>query len=146
MKSILHFLPCLNASEQLKFYTSMGFDIIDINKYNEKNKDVMVKYENIILQFYIYKDLSVNKNISVKYLPVNNTEQLYETVINNLKRNGLEIPRTGIPRITEIEGLDGEKHFTIVDPSGNTFITRTENNYGKNSLIKHWIKIKDEIN
>ena len=78
MKSILHFLPCLNASEQLKFYTSMGFDI------NEENKDVMVKYKNIILQFYIYNDLSVNKNISVKYLPVYNTEQLYETVINNL--------------------------------------------------------------
>jgi hypothetical protein len=134
MKNILHFLPCVNATEQLKFYTSIGFDIIEINK---KNKDVIVKYENIVLQFYFYKKLSADKNISIKYLPVNNTEQLYETVINKLKRNGLKIPRTGIPRITEIEGLEEERRFTIVDPSGNTFIIKTEDNYEEEYKIKN---------
>ena len=52
MKSILFFLPCLSASAQLKFYTSIGFDIIEIFKYSkDKDKDVMVNYKNILLQF-----------------------------------------------------------------------------------------------
>jgi effector-binding domain-containing protein len=130
MKNILCHLPCLSAEEQLKFYTSIGFDIIEINKYCKKpNKDIMVKYKKIYLQFYINEKLLINENISIKYISVDNVEQLYETFINNLKRNGLEIPRSGIPGITEIEGMEGKKQFSIADPSGNTFIIKTENNY-----------------
>ena len=130
MKSILFYLPCLSAGEQLKFYTSMGFDIVEINKYSKKpNKDIMVKYEAIFLQFYINKNLLVNKKVNIKNLSVDNAEQLYETFINNIKRNGLEIPRAGIPGITEIENLEGKKQFTITDPSGNIFIIKTEDDY-----------------
>ena len=59
-------------------------------------------------------------------------EQLYERFINELKRNGGEIPRTGIPRITEMEGTGEDKHFKIVDPSGNTFIIKED--YKKGGL------------
>ena len=126
MESLLLLLPCVNAAEQLRFYTSIGFDIIAVNRYNKKNQDILVAYKNIFLQFYTSKNLLVNENTGIKYLPADNIEQLYETFTSSLRINGQEIPRAGIPRITEIEGSEDGRHFTVVDPSGNTFIIKTE--------------------
>jgi hypothetical protein len=125
MESMLFVLPCLNAADQLRFYTSIGFDIIAVSQGNKKNKDIIVKYENILLQFYTRKNAPVHT--SVKYLPSDHIEQLYETFTGTLQKNGQAVPRAGIPRITEIEGPPEDRHFTIADPGGNVFVVMAEN-------------------
>ncbi|MDR1532803.1 MAG: hypothetical protein LBS62_11600 [Clostridiales bacterium] len=124
MEKVIPILPYINMEEQLNFYNNIGFETISIHARNY----LVLKYNNIVLHFWLNKGLLVNENAVMNYIDVENVEKLHDEFTKKLKKNNQKIPQTGIPRLSKIRLLQEDRRFTMVDPSGNTFYIGTANN------------------
>jgi len=125
MFKIKPILPCQSIKEQVSFYESLGFKTIQI--YTRPNPYAVVSYDSLELHFYGTKRIFPNENPQICYIEVDDVNRVYEEFTAGLKRHLGKIPRSGIPRISNLKHLVDDRRFMMTDVGGNTFYIGTPN-------------------
>lgn len=125
MDKVIPILPCPSIKEQVAFYESIGFTIVQT--YTRPNPYAVVQYGSLEIHFYGSKKTLPAENPSMCYLRVDNVKAVHETFSTGLKQSLGKIPRTGIPRISKLKDLKEDRRFMVTDMGGNTLFIGTPN-------------------
>lgn len=125
MNKCIPLLPCPSIKDQVSFYETLGFKIVQI--YTRPNPYAVVKYGTIEMHFYGSKKILPNENPQMCFLRVGDVDRVYEEFTSGLKETTGKIPRSGIPRISKLKHLAYDRRFMITDVGGNTLFIGTPN-------------------
>ena len=135
MEKVIPIMPCSNIKEQVNFYEKLGFKVKGI--FTSPGSYLILEYNSIELHFYGNKATIPNENPTMCYIQVTDIEEIYTAFTSSLKANLGKIPRSGIPRISKIRDLKGDRRFTLVDEGGNTFYVGMAVEEGESQFLRN---------
>lgn len=109
--------PCKAIDEQLDFYKALGFEVT--YQQSKPNLYACVRHSFTELHFFVLKSLNPAEPYSMCYISVPNVDELYQQLIDSLKKTYGKTPTKGLPRISKVNNLTEDRRFNIVDPAGN---------------------------
>jgi hypothetical protein len=128
MSKVIPILPCPDIRQQTAFYEQLGFEIKGI--YTSPNAYVVVQLGAIELHFWGTRKVEPAENSSMCYIQVEDVDAVNSAFTTSLKAHTGKVPRSGIPKITKVRDLVGDRRFTLTDPGGNTMYIGTPVNDG----------------
>lgn len=123
MNKVIPILPCADIRRQVEFYQQLGFGIKGV--YTSPNAYAAMAIGNIELHFWGNRKNVPAENSSMCFILVEDVDAVNDAFTNNLKAHTGKVPRSGIPKITKVRDLVGDRRFTLTDPGGNTLFIGT---------------------
>lgn len=111
-------LPCISITDTLFFWQTLGFEIT--YKQTRPYQYGIVERNGHALHFAGRKGMDITNNLSTCLIIVPEIDKVYQALTQNLKEKLGSVPRSGIPRISQMK--PGATRFTLTDVSGNAVI------------------------